>query len=1051
LKNFVIYKSSAGSGKTYTLVKEYLKLAFKSANEYRHILAVTFTNKAAEEMKSRIINSLIALSQGSDKVFEQQLIDEGVNGDIRYKASELLQNILHKYSYFSVTTIDSFFHKIIRAFAKELALPLGYKIELDSDLVLDKITEELLDEIGAHKGITKYIEDFVFYTMDDNKGWKIDRKIKDLGKELFRESYWIKKENGSSLADSREKIQSFIGTLIAMIREFEDNMIKPAEDARRIISEYSLEETDFKRGTFSYFTRLLNPENYPDKIEPTITSRRVLEGTDNWYAQKSFKKEQIRDASEAGLLSNLAAATDNYDNNLTKYITAKELIKTVYVLGIYRDLMDKLRDYRDKNKTMLISDTNNLLTSIIKGDNSPFVYEKTGGVYKNFLIDEFQDTSTFQWKNFLPLIENSLSENNFSMIVGDVKQSIYRWRNGNMQILHEGAKNDLSWFNDSIEEKYLNENYRSGKEIINFNNSFFSAAPQKLAERNPEENSLILSSYRDVSQNASAGKEEGYVNVTFIYSNEESELKPYETAIQKAIDAVNDALKDGYSQRDIMVLTRSNRDGVNIAHSLAGAGFKVVSEDSLLVTNSPKVRLLINILKYIADNKNYIAKTEILYNYLVYIKNEQADISAVFNDYKNNEDSMFSKLLPEEFFSKGNHSLLNPAMFRLNVYELVEMLTRIFKLNDSVDAYLLRFMEAVNEFASANSSDINGFLEWWNENKDEYSVIVPGEEDAVRVMTIHKAKGLESPVVILPFANWDMEMSDNRDLIWVSSEEPPFNESSAFFVKPGSILKKSYFKKDYIEEVILTNIDNLNLLYVAFTRAVERLHVFIPEKAFNRYHAGKLIYDVISSSEELKSRFNNSVYEAGEKAKNNRVDKFSGKVYKPAEILSGEYYSKIVIKPASQNFALEKEKKYQELRNRGIVLHKALSLIKYPDEAEQAIEQLKIEGLLTSENEDDYINELVEILKSASVKKWFSKEYDVKTESEVILPDGQICKPDRVLIKDGSAIVIDYKTGKHKKEHAIQVIQYADALAQMGYKSVEKYLYYVPEREIMKV
>ncbi|MFI5212227.1 MAG: UvrD-helicase domain-containing protein, partial [Ignavibacteria bacterium] len=499
MKNFVIYRSSAGSGKTYTLVKEYLKLALKAPDDYRHILAVTFTNKAAEEMKTRIVNSLVELSQGKNKQLEKQLVSEGVTVNIPLAAAQVLQNILHKYSYFSVTTIDSFFHKIIRAFAKELALPLGYNIEIDSDIVLNRITEELLDEIGSQKELTKYIEDFVFYSMDENKGWKIDRKIKDLGKELFRESYWIKKENGSSLADSREKIQSFISTLIAMIREFEDNMIKPSEDSCRIISEYSLEETDFKRGTFSYFTRLLKQESYPDKVEPTKTSRSILEGTDTWYAQKSFKKGQIREASEAGLLRNLAAVTDNYDNNFTGYITAKELIKTVYVLGIYKDLMDKLADYRDKNKTMLISDTNNLLISIIKGDNSPFVYEKTGGVYKNFLIDEFQDTSTFQWKNFLPLIENSLSENNFSMIVGDVKQSIYRWRNGNMQILHEGAKNDLVWFNDSIEEKYLNENYRSGKEIINFNNSFFSAAPYKLAERNPEENSLILSSYKDAS------------------------------------------------------------------------------------------------------------------------------------------------------------------------------------------------------------------------------------------------------------------------------------------------------------------------------------------------------------------------------------------------------------------------------------------------------------------------------------------------------------------------------------------------------------------------
>jgi ATP-dependent helicase/nuclease subunit A len=1049
LKNFIIYKSSAGSGKTYTLVKEYLRLALSSSGEYRHILAVTFTNKAAEEMKTRIINSLIALSHGKDKGLEKQLMDEGVKGNLALKASEVLQNILHKYSYFSVSTIDSFFHKILRSFAKELALPLGYNIELDTSIVMDKITEELLDEIGSNPELTKYIEDYVFYNIDENRGWKIDVKIKELASEIFKERYWIKKGDRDELADNREKMQGFIGTLFVIINNFEGKMLAYSDEAATMLDEYSLLVEDFPYGKGGFMGYLINNIR-KQKYEPTGRAAEASGNLNKWTTKNS--KPAVLDSARNGLYNILQDTVEFHNTQIRKYNTAKELIKTVYVLGIYKDLMDKLKDYRDENKMMLISDTNNILMKVISGDNSPFVYEKIGGIYKNYLIDEFQDTSTFQWKNFLPLIENSLAENNFSMIVGDVKQSIYRWRNGNMKLLLEGVKSDLTGFNDLIEEKYLNENYRSKEEIIKFNNRFFTAASLRLGGKNPDEDKLIINSYADSSQSHNKSKGGGYVNISFISPVYDEESTARENAIKKTIDAVKDALSGAYMQKDIMVLTRNKVDGGEAAHYLTDAGFKVVSNDSLLLTNSPKVKLLVNILMYIVDNKNHIARTEILYNYLVYVKGEESDLNSVFNDYKNTGDSLFTGSLPDEFFAENNRSRLNPAFFRLSIFELTETLIRIFKLNNSVDAYLLRFMEVVAEFSSSNSSDLTGFIEWWNGHKEEYSIIIPGQEDAIRIMTIHKAKGLESPVVIIPFANWDMDISGSRDLIWVSSDYPPFNESSAFFVKATKTLKQSYFEKDYTEEAVLTNLDNLNLLYVAFTRAVERLHVFVPEKGGNAYNAGKLIEETLKSSVELSQYFKSeNEFEIGKKLANNSEEKYTENSYKPSGFISTEYQSKTVIKPASKGFAIEKEKKYLELKNRGIILHKALSLIKYPADAEQAVEQLKIEGLIVSDNEDELINELVEIFKIDEVRKWFTGDYEIKTETEVILPDGKIYKPDRVLLKDKKAIVIDYKTGKHKKENIEQVKHYADILSMMGYIEIERYLFYVPERKIVKV
>lgn len=1050
MKNFLIYKSSAGSGKTYILVKEYLKLVLGNPDNFRHTLAVTFTNKAAEEMKIRIINSLVEISGGRGEKLKEQLISEGIGGDIRQKAGDVLQKILHHYSYFSVSTIDSFFHKIIRAFAKELKLQLGYNVELDNDIVLNKIVDELLDEIGANMELTKYLEDYVFFSIDDKKGWNIDAKIKGLGDEIFKERYWIKKGNGTDLADSRVKMLNFIGTLFSIIKDFEGSMNDISSKAGKILEKFELRLEDFPYGKSGFMNYLMNKISN-DKYEPTSRVFDAYNNINKWHIKKSSPK--VLKAANDGLYELLNLAVDNYNNLFRKYKTAKELVKTIYILGIFNDLLDKLKDYRDENRLMLISDTNNILMKVISGDNSPFIYEKTGTIYKNFLIDEFQDTSTFQWKNFLPLIENSLSENNFSMIVGDVKQSIYRWRNGNMKLLLGEAREDLGNFDEVIHEKALSENFRSKREIIKFNNEFFKNASEKLAERiKTEDKDLITDSYKEVKQDFENSAEGGYINISFVNADEEDNSLVNERALNKLIETVKDVLNSGYKQRDILVLVRYRSEGSEAAHYLTEAGFKVVSNDSLLLTNSSKVKLLISLFKYISDYKNNLAKTEILYNYSVYIKNDDYELNEIFNDYKIQSSSLFTKKLPEEFFSQSNPGKLNSKFYSLNLYELTENLIRIFGLNDTTDAYLLRFLDIIHEYSAKNSSGITGFIEWWEENKEKYSIIIPEAEDAVRIMTIHISKGLQSPVVILPFANWEMDLKFNRDLLWASSDHPPFNSSSAFIVSASSGLRESYFEKDFNEESALTNLDNLNLLYVAFTRAEERLYAVVPEKGTNAYSAGKLIYEALHSGEEFSRYFvNPEEFETGSKTKYMpKKEKDSG-TYMATGFISTDLRDKIVTMPLSKEVKLEKEKEYLQLKNRGIILHKALSYINVPDDAERAVAQLKIEGLITEENEEKLMNELMEILNVSEVKKWFSNDYEIKSESEIILPNGDIYRPDRVLLKDNTAILIDYKTGSENKEHIKQVNLYADALNQMGYKNITKYLFYVTARKVIKI
>lgn len=1055
MNNFLIYRSSAGSGKTYTLVKEYLKLVLSGEDNFKNVLAVTFTNKSASEMKQRIISALVKLSSGEDDDLKNKLVAEGVKGNIELISKQVLQNILHKYSYFSVSTIDSFFHKVIRSFAKELKLQLGYNIELDQHEVLNKITDKLLDDTGVDDELTKFIEAYIYYSIDDEKGWNIDLKIKDIAKEIFTERYWIKTGTGNDLLESRAKLNEFIGILFAIKNEFEGRMKEISVNTNEIIERYSLTIDDFpyKKGGYIGFLLYKIVKCDFDNISRAATA---TEDINKMFSKTSNPK--VKKAAEAGIFANLNAAFENYNKNFIKYNSAVQLIKTIYITGIFKDLLEKLKQYRDENKLLMISDVNNLLLSVISGESSPFVYEKIGTYYKNFLIDEFQDTSTFQWRNFKPLIENSLSENNASIIVGDVKQSIYRWRNGNMKLLLDEVQRDLALFSTEIKEETLNKNFRSKKEIIEFNNHFFKKAAELSAEKAPEgTGSVILKAYEEAAQIPGRNDEGGYVNVSFYKNDFEADVSSREIAIQSAIREMKALLKAGYRQKDIMVLVRNNSGAMEAAHAIIDARLKVISSDSLLLTNSPKVKLLINLFKYLTDKNNVIARTEVLFNYLIYIKNENIPLNDIFTDHLKGNESLFNKLLTEKLLNNKKSGELGNNLFALSLYDLTEELIRIFKLGDTTDSYLLRFLDVVKEYSQKFNTGTYGFLSWWEENKQSSTIIVPEEEDAIRVMTIHKAKGLQAPVVFIPFANWDLDLSSARDMIWVSSGKAPFNVSPAFFVKASSSLNNSYFAEDYKEEAMLANLDNLNLMYVAFTRSEERLYISIPQKGRTTYHAGELIYNTLIAAPELNEKFNreNYCFETGqvEVRKDQEIIPAETKTYKTNGIISGDVYDNIIIKPEYEKFAPEKKNNLNQLKNRGIILHKALSLLNTAgkEDIDIAVNKMIISGLITADQEEKLKEELNKILSIGKVKSWFTGKSIVMNERDIILPGGNMYRPDRVIIDDEDAVVIDYKTGGKSNEHKVQIKRYGEILGKMGYKNVKMNLLYINELQIEEV
>ncbi|TRZ66397.1 hypothetical protein D4R20_00635 [bacterium] len=1046
-----IYKSSAGSGKTYTLAKEYIKLALKEDNSYRHILAVTFTNKATDELKSRVIGFLVDLSEGENDELKKQIEKETGLQDIEKQSKSVLENILHNYSDFSISTIDSFFSKIFRSFTRELKIRQGFDIEMDTKMVLNEITDNLLDRSGSDDSLTEFLEEFIIRNINDEKSWNIDDEIKKIGGEIFKERYWEKKiesfESGKVIIDDINTAKETIRKIRDLTHIFEKEMQEISMLSEKLINKHKLEYKDFAYGSSGVIGYLINKIRDNSKFtnyEPGKRTISALENPDNFAPKKSPIVDKIKAVLDDGLYSCLTSAIELYKRDFKTYKSAKILNKTIYVNGIFSELLTELDKYRSVNGVILQSDVNSILRSVISMEASPFIYEKTGNKLNHFLIDEFQDTSTFQWKNLLPLIINSLSEQGDCLIVGDVKQAIYRWRGGNMKLLLYNVLDDLKSFNN-VKQKILKDNHRSCEEIVKFNNVFFPRAAEMLTtdiNENPFKN-IILDSYSEDKVKQSSKYDKGYVRIEFLTKGEED--ADTEEILYKKISLLIKKLLENYQLRDILVLVRKNTESNKIADILSAENYNIVSEKSLLLNYSPSVRLLIEALKYLSDNRNTLAKTLLYYNWERYFKDRIVDFGKV--------EEFIRDVLPQGFFDNNCEEKFNSALNNLTVYELIEHLIRIFNLNSEPDPYLIKFQSVVLDFSGKYSTDIPSFLEWWRLHFDELYIAVPEGKEAIKIMTIHKAKGLQSKVVIVPFANWEYNPDGKKDLFWVSSSEEPFTEISAYFSKVIKDLDDSHFHLDYQKEFVSARIDNLNLLYVALTRPEQELYVFVPDKPKNRNNVGELLKKVIQNDAELSLKMNDSIFKLGTSLSGIRREEKETDIVSETldKCFSNEWYKKIIIKPKSGNIRLLIDKEFARKTNRGIIIHDILAMINTAGDIDTAVNKVMIEGIINDIEASDLKEELTRILRGDIIHDWFSDKWTAMNERDILLPDGKIVRPDRVLINGTDIIVIDYKTGLEKNEHKTQIEQYAKILLSMGYTSVKKYLLYINEETPVKI
>jgi ATP-dependent helicase/nuclease subunit A len=1066
-----IVRASAGSGKTFRLTLEYLSHLYENTDDFIHILAVTFTNKATEEMKSRIIGVLHGLATGKSGEYLKPLLEitRRNEKEIRLKSDIILKKILHNYSRFSVSTIDSFFQYIIRSFTREIGIQGGYRIEMDDDLILQKAIDDLFMRIEKETELRRWLTEFTENRIEESKSWNLKQEILKLGSEIFKERYrQFSDVIGKKLQD-KDFLSDYRQELSRIMHSFESVMNSYGKQGIESIKQNGLSTDDFyqkSRGPAGYFLNLAGG----DFSGPNSYVMKAYEDIELWIKKDNPEWQSVRQICVTSLHPLLQKAVDYYLRNKKTYFTANTLLKNFYTLGILTDLTRSIYHYTRENNLFMISDSAQFINRIIDNNDTPFIYEKTGNYFHHFLIDEFQDTSGFQWKNFRPLISNSLSQGFSCLVVGDVKQSIYRWRNSNWEILAYDILNDF--YTGAVQPETLEINWRSKENIVLFNNAFFKAASEILQQQygneanttKEPEGKTIDDLYADIRQklpeNSPGG---GYICIGF-----SEETEHFDASVCAEVVTVIRELQDkGYTPSDIAILTRGKNEGKKIADFLlqyrqnqnpgSAYRFNVISEESLFLDSSATVRFIISLFRHMAEPENHVNNYFMLYEYLNFINNRNV---------RNHQT-----IIPEynvKFAAENIRSTLPGACHRLldlpenkSLYEILQDIIQIFSLDNirGEQAFLLAFKDLIIDYTDHHSSGLPAFLDYWDETGSQKSIPGAEEQDAIRILTIHKAKGLEFNVVIIPFCNWKIDQRDT--VIWCQPEEEPFSRIDILPVNYSSALTDTNFADDYYREKLKTYIDNLNLLYVAFTRARKALYCFAPAGIRQPGDSIKNVSQLIAGTMENKSLtgldfkiIQHKDFKIFEKGIQEKPEKENGKIrtaYNVEDYPENNTIERMKIVYHAREYLEPGENNFQPL-SYGKVMHELFAHIYSEKDIGPAIEHLYIEGKISEAEKRIIREDMLSFFSDTRVKNWFSGEWKVLNERDILTKSEQNRRPDRVLIKNKCAVIIDYKFGDRElKEHKDQVMEYADLLKQMGYEKTEMFLWYVLKKKIIQI
>ena len=1080
-----IYKASAGSGKTFQLVVEYLRLLMENPFNYKHILAVTFTNKATNEMKGRILEQLFRLGSKNDSPYLESLQKElGFPEEIiRQRARLVLKNILHDFNRFSINTIDSFTQRVIKAFNRELGISPNFALELDDSMILEEAVDNMLAKIDRDKKLLDWLVKFSEEKITENQSQRIEDDIKSLGRELFKEKFQVFFPEDENTVYTRENLTAFKKELNKIIHPFEATLKKKGAEAIQLINDHGFTVNDFSynlSGIAGYFQKL-------SEGEIKEAGARVLtaeESAEKWFNKSHKQKAALQALVENKLQPLLHEILTFYRENATRYFSAVAVNNQLRMLGILTDLKEEIKLLLNEKGMLQISDSNLLLSKIIGESESPFVYEKIGNYFKYFMLDEFQDTSSLQWNNFKPLVSNSLAEGNRNLLVGDVKQSIYRWRNSDWNILAEQVEKDFPLYSSQI--KNLKQNWRSDKNIITFNNAVIGnlkkAFEEVLFAESNDDYWLTLKEkfnhvYSDFQQEPGdeSAEEKGLAEVHFL-----AEENFEDDSLELLVEQVKSLQNNGLKAADISILIRRNKEGTKIIEAFLAAAKKpenkkynlsVLSNESLFLHASKAVLFVVYFMELLIDPDSEITQTALMHLWTSWLKPElaQQGISLLTTDgnqaqidfsaqpegtwqLKKDIKNAFEKELGEKFREVKQKVLLT------SIDETITEICAHFQLFslESELPFLQTLIDKSGEIKISISNDLSNFIYWWNEKGKSTSVSVNDEVDSIRLLTVHKAKGLEFKAVLIPFLNWSTSWSGNQSpVLWCQTSEEPFSRFPLLPVKAKSDLDKTIFKNDYFEEKVSYFIDTLNLLYVAFTRAESVLMINAVDSKRPGKSANSLLKYALQQMEAAETfpdawNENQDTFSFGRFILEEEEEKPALKSELIQQYRYQSFNERVRLRLSGEDFLVEGEK-HQSVKNIGKIMHEILADIESANDIEKACMKAFHEGHIDEAERKKIQQDLTESLQNPEVTSWFDGTFTVVNERDLITAK-KVLRPDRIMFSGDEAVVVDFKTGDKKQDkYNSQVKRYAKVLKETGFEKVKGYLWYLHLNEVEKV
>ncbi|GHM98525.1 DNA helicase [Cytophagales bacterium WSM2-2] len=1005
-------------------------------------------------MKDRIMLYLDAFASGKPNELASELQTElGLDAPTFQNYSRDVQaEILHNYHQFSISTIDAFFQKVIRAFTREAGILGDYQLEVENDDVMEQVISNLIGELGADDQLTNWVVELALQNLENDRSWDMRSSLAAFSNEIFREEFRSVEEESSKF-----QTKNFFPGTLKVLREKKYEFVNLIRSRivklLRDIHAAGFHSDDFKYsgGVHNFLEKFKDLNSVKDFNDKEKGSRpdNEYQVSKNWPVKDHPRTKEMISLADSKWIAQLNEILEFRKKNFQVALSAELALDNFYAFGLLTDISRKLGEYKKDNNLMLLADAPQFLNGIIRDSDTPFIYEKSGSFYRNFLIDEFQDTSGLQWKNFQPLLTNSLDSGYRSLIVGDVKQAVYRWRGGDQRLLTQ-AKDAIG--KGRVQEESLTNNFRSAQGIVAFNNELFKVA----SEIASLETGLSLSSneYADVEQKP-VKSEEGFVHVKFLA--DEFDARWNDIAMEQTVLQIEEMQSRGVKAQDIALLVRRNDEGERIISFLLehknsdkakpDCKYDVVSSESLRIDSAASVNLLVAVLTYLLNPQDDIARAQLAYEYA----RQQEEDKALSDIFADSHFLTIENILPAEFARR------KISLRKLPLFELTETLIELFELNKNVGEipYLLAFQDLVLEFAYRERNDIGAFLTWWSDNKHKKSIVAPAAADAMQLFTVHKAKGLQFKFVIIPFCAWGIDHESIRPNLWVKSVNSIFKDIGYLPVRYSSTLKESLFADDYTEEHSRIFLDNFNLLYVALTRAEKGLVVFAPDTSVPRIFkasVAQIIYEALERSTEFSKSWDakSKTFTLGSIDSKAETLSSTAKTTSLINYNTTSWRSKLVIKHSSQAVVETIEDEQRKKINYGIYLHTAFAQVRFSEDIPKAIDRLESDGSINAGEKQILTQRVQELLKNPQVADWFSPEWEIRNEVHSLLPGGKEYRIDRLLLKGKQAVVIDFKTGEQRKDDHKQMNEYCTMLTKMGFNA-EGYLLYLMDGEVVNV